>query len=126
MHEATLVQGLLQMALDAVAEHNRAHTENSVTRIQEIRCEMGLLSCVETQTLSACFELLAEGTLAEGARLLVDMAPLPCHCQECGQDFTLTRRHFVCPECGGENIHCTGGHGLTLLALEVASEGSHV
>ena len=122
MHEATLVQGLLDMAIKAVKEHNAANPESPVTRIAEFQCELGLLACVEAQTLTACFELLAEGTLAEGAKLTLTSAPLPCNCHQCGHEFSLTQRHFVCPSCGGENIHFNGGHGMTLMALHVASE----
>ena len=122
MHEASLVQGLLDMCLTAVREHNAAHPEAPVTRVEEVRCQLGLLSCVEPQTLTACFELFTEDTPAAGARLVLETAPLSCRCQTCGHDFTLTPRRFTCPRCGGENIHCDGGHGLTLLALHVAAE----
>lgn len=124
MHEASLVQGLLDLALNAVEEHNAAHPEKRVARIQEIECELGLIACVEPRTLTGCFELFAEGTLAEGATLSLRTAPLACRCTDCGHAFDLTRRHFVCPACGGENIHFSKGHGLTLLALRVEPEES--
>ena len=122
MHEASLVQGLLDICLKALDEHNAANPENRVERISKVECQLGLIACVEAQTLEACFELFAEGTPAEGAQLLLQTAPLPCRCTECGHEFSLTQRHFVCPSCGGENIHFNGGHGLTLMALHVASE----
>lgn len=122
MHEASLAQGLLQTALKAVEDYNASHPTAPVRHIAELRCELGLISCVEPQTLLACFELLAEGTPAEGAKLTLDTAPLACRCARCGHAFTLTRRHFVCPQCGDENIHFNGGHGMTLMALHVASE----
>ncbi len=122
MHEASLVQGLLDIAQNAMREHNEAHPGNRVTRIQEIVCELGLLACVEARTLTACFELFAEGTLAGGATLTLNTAPLACRCESCGHAFSLTQRRFVCPACGGENIHFSGGHGLTLQSLRVESE----
>lgn len=122
MHEAALVQGLLETALKAVEEHNSAHPETGVRRIEELVCQLGLIACVEPQTLAACFELFAEGTLAEGAKLTLDTAPLACRCESCGENFELHQRRFVCPTCGGENIHFSGGHGLTLLSLRVESE----
>ena len=122
MHEASLVQGLLDMALKAVEEHNAAHPDNRALRIQEITCDLGLIACVEAQTLTACFELFAEGTLAEGATLTLNTAPLACRCENCGHAFSLTQRRFVCPACGSENIHFNGGHGLTLQSLRVESE----
>ena len=93
-HNATQA---LNMAIKAVEDHNKAHPESPVSRIAEFQCELGLLACVEAQTLTACFELLAEGTLAEGAKLTLACAPLPCTCNQCGHEFSLTQRHFVCP-----------------------------
>ena len=51
MHEASLVQGLLKIALKTVEDHNAAHPEQRVRRIRSITCELGLISCVEPQTL---------------------------------------------------------------------------
>lgn len=122
MHEAALVQGLLDTALKAVNEYNRAHPGAGVQRISTIVCQLGLIACVEPQTLSACFELFAERTLAQGAQLRLDTAPLACRCESCGQNFELLERRFVCPACGGEDIHFSGGHGLILHSLQVESE----
>ena len=61
MHEASLVQGLLKIALKTVEDHNAAHPEQRVRRIRSITCELGLISCVEPQTLKGCFEIFAQG-----------------------------------------------------------------
>ena len=75
MHEASLVQGLLKIALKTVEDHNAAHPEQRVRRIRSITCELGLISCVEPQTLKGCFEIFAQGGMAEGAELILQTAP---------------------------------------------------
>ncbi|MDR1777009.1 MAG: hydrogenase maturation nickel metallochaperone HypA [Desulfovibrio sp.] len=122
MHEATLVLGILDAAREAVEEHRAAHPEEKALRIQEIECELGLIASVEAQTLTACFELFAEGTMAQGATLSLRTRPLDCECSACGHAFALTQRRFACPNCGSEEIHFNGGHGLTLVSLRVESE----
>lgn len=122
MHEAALVQGLLRTALRAVEEHNARPGVPQVRRIRRLSCRLGLLSCVEAETLRACFELFAEGGPAQGAELVLETAPLDCRCADCGTTFALRRRHFVCPACGGERLHFSGGHGLTLMGLDVEAE----
>ncbi|BAV91739.1 hydrogenase maturation nickel metallochaperone HypA/HybF [Candidatus Desulfovibrio trichonymphae] len=122
MHEASLVQGLLSTALTAMETHNTANPANQAMRIQEIECAMGLLSCVEPLTMTGCFELFAEGTPAEGATLTLRTTPLDCGCRICGNAFSLMQRHFVCPQCGSDEIHFSGGHGLTLMSLRIESE----
>ena len=132
MHEASLVQGLLNVASRAVEEHNApvdarraagdARAGRKAARITRLTCSLGLLSCVEPQTLTACFELLAEGTLAEGAQLLLTTEPLPCRCEECGAAFELCERRFVCPACGSDALRFHGGHGMTMTGLDVTAE----
>ena len=74
MHEASLVQGLLKIALKTVEEHNAAHPEQRVRRIRSITCELGLISCVEPQTLKGCFEIFARDGMADGAELILRTA----------------------------------------------------
>ncbi|MBR4742193.1 MAG: hydrogenase maturation nickel metallochaperone HypA [Desulfovibrio sp.] len=121
MHEASLVQGLLDLVLQTVAEQN-LHVDCPILHIEEIVCELGIFSCVEPRTLASCFELFAEGTIAEGCKLTLNVAPLQCQCMDCGEKFTVTKRVFHCPVCESENIHFDGGHGLMLISLRVETE----
>ena len=122
MHEASLVQGLLNLVEKTVADHNAANPEKPVRRVTEVNCQLGLISCVEPRTLTSCFELFAEDTVARDARLTLTTAPLPCTCKKCGKGFELTERMFKCPFCGDINLQFTGGHGLVLTSLQVDSE----
>ena len=115
MHEATLVAGLLRI----VEEEARRH---GAKRIVAVNLDVGLLACVEESTLRGCFELFAEGTMAENAALRVRIAPLACRCSDCGRTFSLTTRRFACPACGGEHINFEGGHGCTIASIEVQAE----
>ncbi|MFG6376520.1 MAG: hydrogenase maturation nickel metallochaperone HypA [Desulfovibrio sp.] len=121
MHEASLVRGLLQVALDELEKYNRQH-QGQKARIKKISCELGLMSCVEEVTLKACFELFAEGTLAENADLELARLPLACQCAACGHSFEMKRREFFCPRCGDTNIRFSGGHGLAMVGLAVECE----
>lgn len=122
MHEASLVQGLLNLALESWKSYNKDHPGEEAGRITELRCSYGLLACFEAETLTACFELFAEGTVAEGARLLLSPEPLPCICINCDNKFELLERHFICPRCGSDRISFSGGNGLMLQAINVESK----
>ncbi len=111
MHEASLVSGLIRII-------NEEAQKNTVSQIVSVKLSLGLLACIEAQTLKACFELFAENTPAHGAVLHVEIEPLKVTCQQCAHVFVLHTRHFVCPNCQGTQIHFTGGHGCTLLAIE--------
>lgn len=121
MHEASLVQGLLDVAMNELEKYQATHPGPRLV-ISEVSCELGLISCVEEETLKACFELFAEGTVAEHAALRLSRAPLACECSDCGTAFAIKKRDFFCPCCGGTNIRFSGGHGLTLIGLAVECE----
>ncbi len=114
MHETSLAAGLLRIITEEAQKHR-------VQRIVHIRLGLGLLACVEAHTLTACFELLAENSVAQGANIDVEITPLPCVCQQCQEQFSLVERHFVCPACGSTNIDFRGGHGCMLLGLEASA-----
>ena len=122
MHEASLAEGLLKIAVQSIEDYNTAHPGEPACCIASLRLGLGLLSCVEIETFKGCFELLAEGTVAEGARLDMQIQPLDCRCEDCGATFALTKRHFACPQCGGDRLTFTGGHGLVLLSLEAGKK----
>lgn len=117
MHEASLVQGILKLVQSAVAGYGQAATP--IKRVREIVCEYGVFACFEEHTLRACFELFAEGTIAENAALVLRMTPLACKCDKCGVEFETEKRVFACPHCQSTEISFTGGHGLVVQAINV-------
>lgn len=122
MHEASLAQGLLKLVEESVRSWNEAHPDSPARSVTSLRLQLGLVSCVEEQTFRGCFELIAEGTVAQEARLDIEREPLPCTCRDCRTAFTLTERRFVCPACKGRNLDFKGGHALTLVDLEASPE----
>lgn len=121
MHEASLAQGLLAIVANEVEKYGAGHPEK--IKITALHCEAGLLACFEPETLTACFEIFAEGSVCQGAELKITTAPLDCVCATCGHKFRLFSRHFVCPQCGGPEIGFKGGSGLTLTKIEAENTG---
>lgn len=120
MHEASLVQGLLKIVESALNDYIQANPGKPAPHIKEIICDAGLLANIEARTLKACFETFAEGTVAEGAELVINTAALHCNCSHCGKDFQLLERKFSCPFCKSENIRFDGGNGLVLQAINLS------
>ncbi len=111
MHEASIVSGILRIILEEAQKHG-------ATKINRVNLQSGLLAGIEAETLTACFELLAEGTIAEGATLEIDVPPLNCQCQSCGHEFQLLKRAFHCPQCNGMKLDFEGGHGCNITGIE--------
>jgi hydrogenase nickel incorporation protein HypA/HybF len=59
MHELSVTREIVSIACNAA----------SGKRVHVVSVEVGSLSCVSPEALAFCFDVLAQGTLAEGARL---------------------------------------------------------
>ena len=67
MHEMAIAESMLEI-VEATARSNAA------ARVSAIWLELGVLSHVEPHALVFCFDAVARGSLAEGARL--EIVPL--------------------------------------------------
>jgi hydrogenase nickel incorporation protein HypA/HybF len=65
-----------------------------------------------------CFELVAAGTVAEGARLEIEQPPGRAHCRSCGADFDLPDPILLCP-CGSADVQVISGRELAIVSMEV-------
>jgi hydrogenase nickel incorporation protein HypA/HybF len=97
---------------------------HNVSRVTEIHLQVGLLSAVEAHALSACFELLAEGGVAQGAALKIASAPVSASCTSCGHTYELATRSFLCPRCRSADIRFEGGHGCIIQSISAEGAGS--
>lgn len=118
MHEITLVTGLFEIIQEQVAARG-------IESISRVRLKVGELAGVEPMTLAACFEVVAEGTVAEGAQLEIEAVPLSGRCRGCGDGFRVENFSFICPACGGGDVELTGGKELYLESLEAVCKGDH-
>lgn len=128
MHETVLASSLLKILQESVATYKPAYRLEYRPRyraepllcIKEVVLSVGLLACVEPQTLRGCFEIMAEGTVAEGAGLTIIMRPMKGRCPDCGRAVETSKRHFSCPLCQGEHVDWQGGQGMEITSIRVA------
>lgn len=111
MHEMSIAQGILDIALD-YAERNNAH------EISAISILLGEMSGVETEALSFCFETLIQGTIAQGAQLRLNRVPLMGQCCSCGVKQHIEHYNFVCPICG-EPMEIISGRELQVEYIDM-------
>jgi len=108
MHELGITQEILEVI-----------TENADERkVRRVVLEIGRLSCVLPDAVRFCFELCAEGTLAEGAKLEILEPPGLGKCRACGAEFPLYEAFARCV-CGGSDIEWLRGEELKIKSMEV-------
>jgi len=67
MHSLSMAQDILQAALQEAEKHE-------AKRIKAISVKVGNEDFVESDSLQFCLEATAEGTIAEGARIEIELA----------------------------------------------------
>jgi hydrogenase nickel incorporation protein HypA/HybF len=111
MHELSLAERISSVAIEAAIA-------NGARRILSIRLRIGMLSCVEPESLRFAMTVLGRGTLAEGARL--DFVRIPCRlrCNNCGVD---TEREPLdpCPLCETQGGQILAGEEFFVEAIDV-------
>lgn len=116
MHETAIVEGLMRILEKQAAQHG-------ATRIVRVTVKVGRLRAVEPQQLGACFEMFAEGTVAEGAELVVEQVAVRARCKACGVEFEVPRYRFECPGCGSGEVNVIAGQELYIESFEAAGAG---
>lgn len=101
MHEATLAENILTIALEAARQHHAA-------KIFKVSLTLGELAGVEVEALTLSFDVLKRDTAASAAELIIKRVPVTAKCNKCGKVFELERYNFFCPECDGVLILQSG------------------
>src|SRR5258708_5953191 len=108
MHEL----GITHQIVEIVCRHAEG------AKVKRIVLEIGKLSMVLPDAVRFCFELCAEGTLAEGAELKIVEPPGLARCRACGGQVSLDRPFGQC-DCGNSDLEWLSGEELKIKELEV-------
>jgi hydrogenase nickel incorporation protein HypA/HybF len=107
---------LCESVLQIVEQQARA---GDCARVLAVRLEIGALACVEPEAMRFNFEVIARGTVAEGAALEISRVPARAWCSGCSREVPVERMFAPCPECGAELWGATGGDEMRVKELEV-------
>jgi hydrogenase nickel incorporation protein HypA/HybF len=113
MHEATLAQGIIDVAVKALTGKD--------AKITKITVVVGVLTHVQDESLEFWFTELGRGTPAEGAALEVRRLPAKLVCTKCRTSVDFDGAGPVeihCAKCGGPRV-LEGGDALYVDSLEV-------
>jgi hydrogenase nickel incorporation protein HypA/HybF len=112
MHELAITQGILDIALD---EANK----RGLSRVLSITIKLGEFSGVVPQLIQEYYNLVAKGTPAENAELIVEKVPVTVRCLACGAESTVPRRQIRCPACQSQEIKMLTGREFYVSSMEV-------
>ncbi len=111
VHEMSIAQSLLNIILEESSRH-------SLAVVRQINLRVGAMAAIVPESLNFCFELLAKGTPAEGARLAIEEIPVVAHCGDCMFDYRVENQVFLCPRCGMPSLELVSGRELSVVSIE--------
>ena len=111
MHELSIALSLVEKAEEEAVRQGGGE-------VCAVHLRLGLLSGVVKEALLFSFELACEGTVAAGAKLVIEDVPVRIDCRRCeGERDVVSLQCLLCSQCGGPGP-VTSGRELELAALE--------
>lgn len=112
MHELPITESILEISL------RHAEQANS-QRVVSIYLVIGQMATIIDDSVQFYWDMIAKGTIAEGAELKFRRIPIVLQCQECLLQYSPGEEDFKCPDCGSNNIKIISGQEFFLEAIDV-------
>ena len=109
MHELSLADAVVRIC----CEHARGR------RVTSVELKVGHLRQVVPDALTFAFELVAQGTPAEGAELQIVSVPARVACSACGAETEIEQFPLACASCGGLAVDVVAGEEFHVESLEI-------
>lgn len=112
MHEFAVTQSIVKMVTEEAEKAGGG-------KILEIRLVIGDLSTIIDDSVRLYFDLISEGTPAQGAKLVFRRVRAEFLCRSCGTRFTKPGTGFQCPQCGELGTPTEVGREFYVESIEV-------
>jgi hydrogenase nickel incorporation protein HypA/HybF len=113
MHELPITQSLLEITLK--------HAESAgAKKVNQLNLVIGQMSSVVDESVQFYWDIVAKGTIAEGAKLHFERVPATFDCFNCNTQFRLNvSDDFSCPHCHSARVQVIGGDEFRLESIDV-------
>jgi hydrogenase nickel incorporation protein HypA/HybF len=112
MHELAIAESIVDVAV----RHARGR------QVSRVEVTVGHLRQVVPSALAFAFELVAHGTAAEGAALVINVVPSAVRCRACGEESVLEDWPLLCRSCGSADVTVLAGEELRVESLDVEEQ----
>ena len=112
MHEQSIVESLLRLALDSARKAD-------ARKIISIHLVVGDYTGIEEDAVNFYFGFLSKNTIAAGAGIRYTRVPAQLRCRDCDILFPMQKRDYRCPECEGRRVEIVGGRELYIENMKV-------
>jgi hydrogenase nickel incorporation protein HypA/HybF len=112
MHELPVAENVLEITLRHAMQAN-------ASRVTDLYLVVGQLSSIIDDSLQFYWDIISQGTIAEGASLHFKRIPTRLECRNCEHQFSPSNDDFACPECRSTQISITAGEEFFLESINI-------
>jgi hydrogenase nickel incorporation protein HypA/HybF len=112
MHELAITQNILEIVLK--------HGEQAkAKKVLGLFLVIGQLSSVIDDSVQFYWDMVSQGTIAEGAELHFRRVPTQLMCKACGKKYSPDGENLTCPDCNSDMIAVIAGEEFYLESIEI-------
>jgi hydrogenase nickel incorporation protein HypA/HybF len=115
MHELTVTESILEIAL-------RHANEANATRVTNLYLVIGQFASIVDDSVQFYWDIISKETIAEGATLHFKRLPATLSCLDCNQQFTPGGDGFSCPNCQSNHVKIVSGDEFYMEAIDIETE----
>jgi hydrogenase nickel incorporation protein HypA/HybF len=112
MHEYAVTKSMINIVLEEIKNRE-------IQKVTEVRLVIGDLSTIIDESVQMYFDILSEGTIAKGAKLIFKRVKAEFKCKACGYVYNKPVKGFDCPKCSGLGIPTGVGKEFYVESIEV-------
>jgi hydrogenase nickel incorporation protein HypA/HybF len=113
MHELAITKQIADIAI-------RHGEKNAASQVTDLYLVIGDLSSVVDDSIQFYWDIIAEGTICEGARLHFDRITAKLRCRDCGYTYALQGGELTfCPRCESGEVQVIEGKEFQLQSINI-------
>lgn len=112
MHELPVTESILEIVL---RHANKAEAD----RINKIYLVIGQLSSIVDDSVQFYWDMISEGTIAEGAELHFRRIQAEMECMNCGKRYSPGADDLGCPHCRSIDVRVVAGEEFFVEAIDI-------
>ena len=112
MHELSITESILEIAL-------RHAKKAEAKKITDIYLVIGKLSSIVDDSVQFYWDIVSDGSVAQGAVLHFRRVRIEIACQACDEVYHPEELDLSCPACGSRDVRIVAGEEFRLDAIEV-------
>jgi len=112
MHEISLCESVLRILQES------AEAEG-FNKIVVVYLGLGQLAGVELESIKFAFDVVVKGSIADGAKLVIEDIPGLAYCEKCHKNVPMLEPYSCCSVCASDELQVISGNELKINRVEV-------